>query len=139
MQVFFELLAIVEAGSVNPLHGRVLLVALPIGPRAAEHFERFDVTGRRDVRAPAKVEELPQPLAGNNGLTFFLDQLELQILPQLLEHLLCFLFRNLDPLVRDVRCERSKLDKRFGRCRYSYQGGANIRMRRGKLDGDGRI
>ena len=61
-EVRVERLLRLPRGAVDALQAGVVLVAAPVGGRAAGQLERGDVLGGRDVRAAAQVA--PDPFAG---------------------------------------------------------------------------
>ena len=82
-QVFLELLLGQERRAVHALHRLIARVTLPVRVRRAEQLERFQLSGRGDVRADAEVDErllVLDRVAGDLALTFrlLLDQLDLE-------------------------------------------------------------
>ena len=65
LEVLVEVLLTEERSAIDALQLRVLFVAQPVGAGDAEHFERLDASGRRDVRAAAEVGELAGLVDGN--------------------------------------------------------------------------
>ena len=62
LQMVVERLLRLPGGAVDALQAGVVLVAAPVGGRAASQLERRDVLGGRDVRSAAQVA--PNPFAG---------------------------------------------------------------------------
>ena len=72
-----------EGRSVDPLHRLVLRVAFPVGVRAGEHLERFEMPGGRHVRSRTEIDEgVFDRVARHHRSTLLVDQLNLERLPR---------------------------------------------------------
>src|SRR5579863_1486678 len=72
---------------VNALQLLVLLIAQPVRTGNVEQLERLDLSGRRNVRAAAKIGELAGAIDGNLfiGLGELLDEMALHEIAVFLE------------------------------------------------------
>ena len=102
VQVVFELFLGERDRSVDPLHLRAPLVALPVGPRHREQFDVLEGAGRGHVRAEAEVGERPLPIDGHGHAAFLPDEFDLELLLLLLEHPDGFFLCQDEPLDGDV-------------------------------------
>ena len=64
-QVVIQFFLAAEGGTVDTLQHFIFFIAAPVGARDAHQFERFDLAGRNDVRARAKVGKFALRVEGN--------------------------------------------------------------------------
>ena len=64
-QILFQRLCIKEGGAIDALEHRVAFISAPVGPRNARELESLEITGMRNVRTAAKVDEIPLLIKGN--------------------------------------------------------------------------
>ncbi len=104
VQVVVEVLLAEERGAVDALELRIFLVAQPVGAGDAEHLERLDAPGGRDVRPAAEVGELAGLVDGDLlvGRGELLDEVALHEVAFRLEALQSFLPRQKFARVRQV-------------------------------------
>src|SRR6266481_9453592 len=62
MQIGIQLLLGEEGGAVEPLELLAAGVVLPVRARNAQQFERAGLTGVRNMRAPAEINEFTLPV-----------------------------------------------------------------------------
>ena len=77
-QVLVQVLPAGIGHAVYPLQALVVLVPVPVGGRDAEQLEGLDLSGRRDVRAPAEIDEIPLLVDADHLVRFeVVDHLDL--------------------------------------------------------------
>ena len=88
-EVRVERLLIKERGAVKPLEHGAVGLPLPVRRGNGEQLERPHLAGVRDVRPPAKVDELPLSVEGEDAVLvqLLIDVLDLEILAQVLAEL----------------------------------------------------
>ena len=79
VQVLVEIFLAEERGAVDALQLRILFLAQPVGAGDVEQLEGLDLSGRRNVRAAAEVDELAGLVKRNLfvGLGELLDEVAL--------------------------------------------------------------
>ena len=153
-EVLVELLLREEAGRVDPLEHRVLLVALPVGPGGVRELEHAELAGRGHVRAAAEVDEVLLPVAGDPVVRDAPDDLDLQGVLLGVEDPDRLVLRHLEALDRVVlgddpahlRFDRRQVLRREGALRVEVvvvavldrRADADLDRRKEALDGVGR-
>src|SRR5580704_10733786 len=79
MQVFVQLFLCVESQRIDALELRIPLLSLPVSAGDVGELERLNALGGRDMRAAAKINELPRSVKRNHWLVgLFLDEFALE-------------------------------------------------------------
>jgi hypothetical protein len=104
VQKIVEIFLREKRGPVNALQLRVLLVAQPVGAGNVQQLERFDLPGRRDVRAAAEIQKLAGLVNRNLflGLGELLDEVALHEVTFALELRQSFVARQKFPRIGKV-------------------------------------
>src|SRR5262249_49617601 len=97
-----------ERGAISPLQLRILLVPQPVRAGDIQQLERFDLAGRRDVRAAAEVEKLAGLVNRNLfiGLGELLDEMALHEVAFALEFFEAFVARQKLARIRQVLLDK---------------------------------